>query len=182
MLSTKVRLYKNLFHKSFFFDKFLTKNVFQCPKITSLQLKLFSSLQLGLNSLKLSKLILLFYLLTGQCPQLLLKQCNLRNTQRNKVLGLQLTLQNYASFFNFLTHRQLSLLTPSYQVQQLIQQSTVTLNITHKVYDDDILYQAIKLTDLIKYQIIISSNALTKSHFCTLLTNFKIPCTINKLN
>lgn len=180
MLSIKVRLYKNLFHKSFFFDKFLLKNVFQCPKITFLQLKFFSSPQMGLNSLKFSKLVLLFHLLTGQCPQLLLKQCNLRSIQRNKVVGLQLTLQNYAYFFNFLILRQLALLTPSYQPQQLTCQSMITLNVNHKVYDDDILYQATKIADLIKYQIIINSDALTKSHFCTLLTNFKIPCTINK--
>lgn len=179
MLSTKTRLYKSLFHKSFFFDKFFLKNVFQCPKITFLQLKFFNSTaKVTLNKVQFAKLFLLFYLLTGQRPQLLTKYCNLRSAQRKKVMGLLLTLHNYMYFFNFLTHRQLALLTPEYFASKLISRKALTLSISHKIHDDDIFYQALKLIDLLPYQITLNSNALSKAHFQALLVSFKVPCTL----
>jgi hypothetical protein len=177
MFSSKVRLYKNLFHKSFFFDKFLVKNVYQCPKITSLQIKfLISSSKLLLHKVQFAKLILFFHLMAGQCPQILIKDCNLRSTQRKKIIGLSLTLKNYAYFLNFLIYRQLTLLTPSYTSPKIFFQKTLTLKISHKIHDDDIFYQTLKLVESLTYQVTITSNSITKFHFQTLLLNFKIPC------
>lgn len=179
MLSTKVKLYKSLFHKSFFFDKFLIKNIFQCPKITYLQLKFFVSSRSIENKFQFTKMILFFYLLTGQYPQLLTRYSNLRNTQRKKIIGLHITVHNYMFFLNFLVFRQLTLLTPAYKNLHIISSKTLTLNLSHKVHDDDFFYQALKIAELLKYQVTINSNALTKSQFQTLLVNFKIPCTFN---
>jgi hypothetical protein len=108
----------------------------------------------------------------------LTKYCNLRSTQRKKIVGLFLTLKNYTFFLNFLICRQLSLLTPAYTSPQLTSQRALTLKISHKIHDDDIFYQALKIIDMLIYQVTINSNASTKAHFKALLINFKIPCTV----
>jgi hypothetical protein len=176
VLIKQVQLYRNLFSKSFFFDKFLLNNVYQYPKINSLELKFSNLSQLGLNKIKFCKIVLLFYLLTGQQPQLLIKNCNLRNIKRKKIVGLVLTMHQYDYFFNFLIQRQLALMSSFFPAFLLTQESTFTFEVTQKVQDDDILFQVLKVSDVLKYQVCLKSTSLLKSHLQSLLINLKIPC------
>jgi len=60
MALKQVHIYKQLFSKSFFFDKFNIDNIYQYPKIKSLKVQFIISPQLGINKLKFSKLCLFF--------------------------------------------------------------------------------------------------------------------------
>jgi hypothetical protein len=173
MLFSKIQLNKNLFHKSFFFDKYSITNIFQCPKITLLTVKLLSSSQSNLNKTKFCKLILLLQLFTGQQPRLLIQQCNIRNIQRKKVIGLFLTLHNYAYFFHFLTHR-LCVFTASIRKLFIVScKRAFTFEIFQKGYDDDILLQNLKITDMIKYEVTLKSNSTKSTYLRSLLITFK---------
>ena len=64
MLTKQIQIYKQLFSKSFFFDKFIFVNIYQYPKIKSLKIQFTISHQLELNKFKFCKLVLFFYLIT----------------------------------------------------------------------------------------------------------------------
>lgn len=177
-LTKQVQLYKTLFSKSFFFDKFLVDNVYQCPKFSSLKLKFFLPSKSELNKIKFCKVVALFYLLTGQKPQFLIKNCSLRNIKRKKIIGLLLTMRHAQDsyFFDFLFRRQLA--TSSFQPFFLTHKSTFTFEVHQKIQDDDILFQALKVSDFMRYQICLKSTSLLKSHLQSLLISLKIPCTL----
>src|SRR6185312_9958065 len=113
----QIYFYKNLYSKSFFFDKFSFDNVYQYPKFSSLQLKVVFPSNIEVNKIKICKIISMFYLLTGQKPQLVIENCRLRNIKRKKVVGVFLTMHQpqYKYFFDFLIQRQLALVVPSLQ-------------------------------------------------------------------
>ena len=92
-----ISTYKALFQKSFFFDKFGYHNIFQLPKIRAVQLTAHTHLE---NKLAVSKLILLFYILTGQKPRILLKDVVVRSTRRKRITGLSITVQQYEQFLD----------------------------------------------------------------------------------
>lgn len=175
MLSSKLELYKYLFYKSFFFDKYLVKSVYQCPKIQFLKLKFLLSSQVDLTKFKFCKLIFLFYLITSQRPKLLVQSCNLRNTQHKKITGFRLTLHRCTFFINFLMQR-LVIFSSIYQPILLTYKRALTFEISQKVQDDDILSQCLNISNLLKYQVTLISNSKLKSHLRSLLFVFKIPC------
>lgn len=175
--NVQVQLLKIIFSKTFFFDKYQVNNIYQYPQINTLELKFFISAHFGLNKFKLAKIVLLFYMLTGQRPKFLTKIYNVRNIKRTKIVGLLLTMHQYSYFFSFLVQRQLSLsTTQSFQSLVLTHESTFTFEVTQRVYDDDILFQALKLLDILKYQISLKSTSLVREHLRSLLIGFKIPC------
>ena len=177
-LNRQIQLYKNLFSKSFFFDKFLFDNVYQYPKFSSLKLKFFLPPKFEVNKIKFCKIVSLFYLLTGQRPQLLIRNCSLRNLKRKKIIGLLLTIRQpqYHYFFDFLIQRQLALTVPVVPSFSLAHKATFTFEVVQKVQDDDLLFQALKVSDFVRYQVCLKSTSLSKSHLQTLLINLKIPC------
>jgi hypothetical protein len=174
MLTKQVQIYKQLFSKSFFFDKFNFVNIFQYPKIKSIKIQFTVFPQLGINKFKFCTLILFFYLITGQRPHFLMKNCNIKNTQRTKVAGLELNLHQYVYFFDFLIRRQLSLMTSVFQSFLLINNIFI-FEVIQKIQDDDILFQALQVPDSLKYQICLKSNSSLQSHLQSLLINLKIP-------
>lgn len=180
ILNRQVQLYKNLFSKSFFFDKFLFDNVYQYPKFSSLKLKFFLSSKSEFNKIKFCKIVSLFYLLTGQRPQLLIKNCSLRNIKRKKIIGLLLTVRQsqYNYFFDYLIRRQFALAVPSFQPFLLAHKSTFIFEIAQKIQDDDILFQLLKVSDFVRYHVCLKSTSLSKSHLQSLLINLKISCII----
>lgn len=175
MLTKQIQIYKQLFSKSFFFDKFIFVNIYQYPKIKSLKIQFTISPQLELNKFKFCKLVLFFYLITGQRPHFLVKSCNVKNTQRRKVVGLELNLYKYVYFFDFLIRRQLSLITSVFQSFVFINNTIFIFEIIQKIQDDDILFQALQVPDFLKYQICLKSNSFLQSHLQSLLINLKIP-------
>ena len=98
-MNKQLKFYKSLFHKSFFVDKFFLDNYYQCPQLKTIVLKFIMNSQF---KFEFCKAVLMFYLLTGQKPKLLIKNYNLRGIKKKKVLGLLLTLKNYEFFLNFL--------------------------------------------------------------------------------
>jgi len=178
MALKQVHIYKQLFSKSFFFNKFNIDNIYQYPKIKSLKVQFIISPQLGINKLKFSKLCLFFYLIVGQRPYFLIKNYNIKSSQCNKVIGLQLTTHYNVYFFDFLIKRQFPLIISNFKCV-LLTNHMLIFNVLQKIQDDDILSQALQILDSIKYQIHIQSNSLLQSHFKTLLINFKLPLKIN---
>jgi len=173
MKTGQIQIYQQLFSKSFFFDKFTFDNIFQYPKIKSLNMQFIISSKLEINKFKFCKLVLFFYLVTGQRSQFLIKSCNIKNTQSNKVIGLKLTLHRYFYFLELLIRRQLPLMT-SFQ-PSLLTHNIFTFEVIQKTQDDDILFQALQILDTIKYQICLKSNSFSRSHLQSLLINLKIP-------
>lgn|SRR5256885_12221192 len=174
MRTTQIQIYQQLFSKSFFFDKFTFGNIYQYPKIKSLNIQFIISPKLEINKFKFSKLVLFFYLVTGQRPQFLMKSCNIKNTQSRKIIGLELTLHQYLYFLEFVVRRQLPLMTSLFQ-SSLLSNNIFTFEIIQKIQDDDILFQALQILDSIKYQICLKSNSFLRSHLQSLLINLKIP-------
>lgn len=174
MLIRQVQIYKQLFSKSFFFDKFIFVNIYQYPKIKSLKIQFTVFPQLGINKFKFCKLVLFFYLITGQRPHFLVKSCNVKNTQRSKVVGLELNLHRCGYFFDFLISRQLPLIASVFQSFLFINNSFI-FEVIQKIQDDDILFQALQVPDSLKYQICLKSNSFLQSHLQSLLINLKIP-------
>lgn len=174
MLTKQVQIYKELFSKSFFFDKFNIGNIYQYPKINSLKVQFMISSKFEINKFKFSKLLLFFYLVTGQCPHFLVKNYNVKNKQCNKIIGLQLTLHHYIYFFDFLIRRQIPVMISDFK-SILLTNKVFVFEVSQKIQDDDILFQALQILDSIKYQVYVQSNSLLHSHLQTLLINFKIP-------
>src|SRR5690349_6165391 len=127
--NVRVQFLKILFSKTFFFDKYSLDNVYQYPRINTLELTFFVSSHFGLSKFKLSKIVLLFYMLMGQRPKFLVKICNLRNIKRKKIIGFVLTVHQYNYFLSFLVQRQLSLVTQFFYSSALICKSTFTFEI-----------------------------------------------------
>ena len=175
LLNKKVELYKSLFSKSFFFDKFILTNIFQYPKISYLKIKFFISSQLNLSKLKYCKIILLFYLLTGQKPKVLIKNYKIRAIKRKKVTGLLLTLHQYDYFLDFLIKRQFALI-PFFKPFLIRNISTFNFDISQSIHDDDLLFQVLQFTDVINYKLCLKTVSSVKSHLESFLINFKIPC------
>src|SRR5690348_7139066 len=139
----RILLYKSLFNRSFFFDKFSFRNNYQCPQVSSVRLRLNSPSYL-IFKFKFYKILILFYLLTGQKPNILIKMYSLRGIKKKKIIGLLITLRKDISFFNFLVFRQLPLV-PFFQPFRI---NKVTFNFSfsliQKTHDDDILFQLLK--------------------------------------
>jgi len=178
MVMKQVHIYKQLFSKSFFFDKFNLNNIYQYPKIKSLKVQFIISPRLEINKFKFSKLFLFFYLIIGQQPHFLIKNYNIKNSQCNKVIGLQLITHYCVHFFDFLIRRQFPLMISNFKYI-LLTNNTLIFNVLQKIQDDDILFQALQILDSIKYQVHIKSNSLLQSQFKTLLINYKLPLDIN---
>ena len=174
MLIKQVRIYSQLFSKSFYFDKFDVNNIYQYPKIKSLNVQFIISPKFEINKFNFSKLFLFFYLVSGQRPHFLVKNCNVKSNQCSKSTGLQLTIHKYAYFFDFLTRRQMPLLISGFK-SMLLTLRVFVVKVLQKIQDDDILFQALQILDSIKYQVYVQSNSLSSSHLQTLLINFKIP-------
>jgi hypothetical protein len=174
MRTTQIQIYQQLFSKSFFFDKFTFGNIYQYPKIKSLNIQFISCPKLELNKFKFCKLVLFFYLVTGQRPQFLIKSCNIKNTQSTKIVGLGLTLHHYFYFLELLIRRQLPLMASLFQ-SSLLSNNIFTFEVSQKIQDDDILFQALQIVDSIQYQICLKSNSFLRSHLQSLLINLKIP-------
>jgi hypothetical protein len=173
MRTTQIQIYQQLFSKSFFFDKFTFGNIYQYPKIKSLNIQFIIYPKLEINKLKFCKLILFFYLIMGQRPQFLIKSCNIKNTQSSKIIGLKLTLHHYFYFLELLIRRQLPLMASLFQPSLI--NNIFTFEVIQKTQDDDILFQALQILDSIKYQICLKSNSFLRSHLQSLLINLKIP-------
>jgi hypothetical protein len=174
-MKNKVNLYKSLFNKSFFFDKISYNNVYQCPRITAVITKFFICSQFNIRKSAFTKVVLLFYLLIGQKPKFLVKNCNIRGIKKKKIFGLIITSQNYDFFLDFLVFRQLPLIS-FFQKFLLNEGFGFTFDIKQKIHDDDILFQVLKVADTLRYQVRLSTTSLCKSQLQTLLINFKIPC------
>jgi ribosomal protein L5 len=171
----KILLYKSLFNRSFFFDKFYFKNNYQCPKISSVCLRVGSPVYLN-SKFKFYKILILFYLLTGQKPKILIKIHTLRGVKKKKIVGLLLTLRKNISFFNFLVLRQLPLILFFQPFNVKFFTFNFSFSLIQKTHDDDILYQLLKISDNFKYQITLCTTAISTFQLQTLLLNFKIPC------
>jgi hypothetical protein len=175
----QVHTYKKLFSKSFFFDKFFLDNVYQFPKFSSLNLQFSIPVKTEFNKIMFCKVLSTFYLLTGQKPQLLVKNCSLRNIKRKKVMGMFITMHQpqCKAFFDFLVQRQFVFSVLSFQSGLAVKdKSTFAFNVRQKIHDDDILYQLLKISDFIRYQVCLKSTSLTKAHLQSLLVSWKIPC------
>lgn len=173
-MNKQLKFYKSLFNKSFFVDKFYFDNSYQCPRIKTIVIKFTVNSQFEFK-FKFYKVLLAFYLLTGQKPKLLIKNYNLRGVKGKKVLGLLLTLKSYDFFLNFLILRQLALIS-FFKPFSLDKKYSFTAFLTQKTQDDDILFQLLNMPKLYKYQICLNLTSVSKFQLQTLLLNFKIPC------
>jgi ribosomal protein L5 len=173
-MNKQLKFYKSLFNKSFFIDKFSFDSIYQCPQINTLTVLLIINSHFGFK-FKFYKVILSFYILTGQKPKILVKNYNLRGIRKKKVVGLILNLKHYEFFLNILILRQLALI-PFFRPFSLSERSKFFININQKTYDDDILFQLLKISEVFKYQIFFNTNSSCKFRLQTLLINFKIPC------
>ena len=173
----RIAFYKSLFNRSFFFDKFYFKNSYQCPQVRSLRVRVSSPVYLK-SKFKFYKILILFYLLTGQKPRILIKMYNVRGIKKKKIIGILLTLRKNTSFFNFIIYRQLPLIRffQSFNLKNFT--FNFSFSLTQKTQDDDILCQLLKISDIFKYQVTLNTTAISTFQLQTLLINFKIPCKI----
>lgn len=170
----KIFWYQSLFHRSFFFDKYTAQNVFVCPKVSQMEVRWPVRL-IGFSYEQLIRLFLLFYLTTGQKPQVFTKSYNLRGVKKNKLVGFGAHLKITNPFVEKLLQQHLAVfLVPTSSV--INNQSSCTFSLCYKTQDDDILAQSVKIFNSFDYRIRLLIRALSSSHVKTLVRNLKIPC------
>lgn len=168
----QVELYKSIFNRSFFFDKCSFVSIYQCPKIKSITLRLGTEV---CSKFLYSKLLIFFYLITGQKPSVLIKNISSRGIKKKIVSGGLLTIRKFDLFLNFFVFRQLPLI-PFFKFFSIKSGSyNVPFVIKQRTQDDDLLSQALKISEPFKYCVVLQTNSNTSIHLQTLLNNFKIP-------
>jgi hypothetical protein len=169
----QIELYRSIFNRSFFFDKCTFKNLYQCPKFHSIMVRINFD---NCSKFLYYKLLVFFYLLTGQKPTTLIKNCSLRGVKKKKIIGISLTLRKFELFYCFLVFRQLPLVPffRSFLIKNLI--ATASFVFEQRTQDDDILLQLLRIIEPVTYLVIFQTTACTSSHLQTLLRNFKVPC------
>jgi hypothetical protein len=168
----QVEFYKSIFNRSFFFDKCSFISTYQCPKIKSINIKVGAEV---CSKFFYYKLLIFFYLITGQKPSVLIRTTSLRGIKKKKVMGCFLTLKKFDLFLNFFVFRQLSLI-PFFKFFLLKKAGTsISFLIKQRTHDDDLLSQLLKIYESFSYYVVFQTTAITPAHLQTLLTNFKIP-------
>lgn len=173
-MQSKIFLYQSLFHRSFFFDKYAVQNVFTCPRITRLVVRWPLHLVKFTRS-QLIRVFFLFYLTTGQKPQVFTKSYNLRGFKKTKLIGFGAHLDVTSPFVEKLLRQHIAAL--SFPMPFSVDtQLGCMLSLHHKTQDDDVLAQAIKVFEPFNYRVWLSMKALSPSHVKTLVLSLKIPC------
>jgi hypothetical protein len=169
----QIGLYKSIFNRSFFFDKCTFTNIYQCPKFKSITVRVNLD---TCSKFLYYKLLIFFYLLTGQKPTVLIKKCSLRGIKKKKIVGLSLTLRKFELFTSFFVFRQLPLVPffRSFLIKNLI--TSVSFGIEQRTQDDDVLLQLLKINDPFHYFVTFQTTANTTAKLQTLLIASKVPC------
>jgi hypothetical protein len=169
----QIGLYKSIFNRSFFFDKCAFTNVYQCPELKSITVRVNFDI---CSKFLYYKLLVFFYLLTGQKPTTLVKNFSLRGIKKKKIMGISITLRKFDLFSYFIIFRQLPIV-PFFRfflIKNLTTTASFVLN--YRTQDDDILSQLLKISDSFTYFLTFKTTASTSSNLQTLLVNFKLPC------
>jgi len=111
LIASNISLYQTLSSKNFFLDKFNFKNVYQCPIINSLSIKISVTPILGSKS-NFYKILIFLYLLTGQKPSILIEKYSVRGIKKKKIKFIFTVLRksNLNNFLKFIVFRKLSFL------------------------------------------------------------------------
>lgn len=178
MTFLKINFYQQLFYKNFFIDKFLVKNIFQCSNIKNFTIQLIPNLKIY-SKVNFSKIVLLFYLLTGQKPKIFLKNCFTKGLTKKRITHFLITLNIFDFLRNFIIFKQLTLVTSSNFFLPKFSHKIFTLFLNYKFQDDDILLQELKISEFFKYQIFLKVSSRNFFHFQSFLIGLKIPCQIS---
>ena len=171
-MSQSVYQFQLLYLRSFFVDKHAVRNILVCPTVLGMVLKV-SLGSLPLTCTLFSKIMFLFYIETGQKPQILIKGYNLRGIRKIRVVGLQLNLTISNRFYMYVLQRQVAI---SHRVLSSMVYSVkyCTFFLNYKTQDDDVLAQQIKFFGTLNYQATLRIKSSTHSHAETLLSNLKV--------
>lgn len=173
-MPSRISRYCLIFHKMFFIDKFRIKNNFQCPILNKFIVKVPFCSNISTKA-EFYKLVVMFYLLTGQKPKILVTRCSLQGLKKVQVCGIVLHLLTSNFFFKFLIFRSLPL-TPQFTPFKIFSGKNFNFLLSQKTQDDDILLQLLHLSSLFSYQILMQTRVTSKDFLKTSLISLKIPC------
>jgi hypothetical protein len=148
-----------------------------CPSVIKATLKV-PLRRSGFTRNKLVRVLLLFYLITGQKPQLLIQSYSFRGIKKKGIIGFGLHFCKTSSFLETLTYRQVAVLSLSSVHTETSSGSGFSL--FYKTQDDDMLAQEIKIFDTFEYNIFLATKAFSVSHMKSLVQFLKIPLSNRK--
>lgn len=165
--------YKSLFSRSFLLDKFSYDSFYQCPKIEMSTLR-FDTISQVASKVKLCRLMLMFYIVSGQKPKVLTKGFNLRGVRKKRVLGMVVSLKDYAPFLDFIIIQELPRIS-SFKAVLLRKKGNIVITLNQKIQEKCILCRVLGISE-VNYSIHTKVLSLSKYHTQALLLCFKIPC------
>lgn len=174
-MPSRLSNYCLMFHKMFFMDKFKIHSNFDYPILKSFIIKIPFLSDTPFTKVEFSKLILLFYLLSGQKPKILITYCNTHGVKKVQISGLILHSSTSNFFFKFLLSRSLPI-TSQFTPFEIFSGNNFNFFMNQKTQDDDILCQVLNLSFKFSYQILMQTQIKSKDYLKTSLISLKIPC------
>ena len=170
--------YQSLFTLFFLIDKFYFTSIYQCPKFSSLVIKIPLSSPSFDSRSQIYKLLLLYYFLTGQKPNVLISYCSIRGSKKKKVNSFSITLRNksLSRFFSYFMFRQFATTFSSHTFSLHNSFCNWFVHLEQQINDDDYLFQVLKINKSFKYQVIFNSTSKSQKQLRTLLFASKMPC------
>jgi len=170
--------YRDLFTSFFFLDKFSFVSIYQIPKISNLLVKVSLISPLFSPKLQIYKLLLLYYFLTGQKPNVVIKDFSVRGCKKKKIDSFFVTLRGVVvkKFNDYFVFRQLAL--ASFPDRFLLHKSFSSwfVELTQQVSDDDYLFQILQINRSFKYQVTFNTTSKSQNQLRSFLIAWKIPC------